>query len=279
MMRTLRRNEANDHFRRDRQSRGFAPVITLVLLWLLVWPVGASDVSGGTPTVESFRAMLQLPPSQYAEERGKLLAQGDRALPFLKERQKLGASWYERAMATALALRIESPKVCDSYEKAMFPHESWISGGFGDGGWFVPPSGEPTYEDLTPFAKEGNRFLPFLIERLFSEPVRRIRDGSVSGYHMILPQRGAQMVLKHLGGKDAARAIAVAVLAGDRSSPAVYQASLLSDEELVGRLIPLLHVEGQTRAAWALRELQAPRAVPPSSHHLPTRTTPSLTVP
>ena len=227
-----------------------------------------STSSAAASTVESFRAMLQLPPSDYGTERDRMLGQGDKALRLLKEREKLGTSWYERGVAAALVLRIESPDLYHNYEEIFRDDWGWGTG-LGSGGWFAEGEARQIADPLLATGKNG--VLPFLIEKLFNEPQRTIHDTTVIGHHLSLPQLAAQVALKQIGGKDAARAIAVAVIAGDRSSPDVFKASLLSDEDLVAKLIPLLRGEAQPRAAWALGEFHDPRAIQPLIDSLSNR--------
>jgi HEAT repeat protein len=264
----------------DDKGRQRARVASLAICAIAAAPAPAEE-----PFAERFDRMLRATPEDYQAERASLLAVGKPLIPFLAERQKLAQSWYERAIAAALTLAVESPRTYRRYQEAFTAQTL----GGGRGGWSAsaglwerqswrrqisaerpfflqPKSGSPGDVLL----KEGAKAVPFLIEKLFTEPRQRIPDRTVKGYHLSRPELTAQRLLTQMGGKEAARVLAVVAIAKDRSSEDVYQTSLLPDSELVDLLHGILGLRQQPRAAWALGEFQDPRSLEPLIHSVMT---------
>jgi len=239
---------------------------------LSICAIAAAPAPAEEPFAERFDRMLRATPEDYQAERASLLAVGKPLIPFLAERQKLAQSWYERAIAAALTLAVESPRTYRRYQEAftaagVWERESWPRQISAERPFFLQPkSGSPGDVLL----KEGAKAVPFLIEKLFTEPRQRIPDRTVKGYHLSRPELRAQRLLTQMRGKEAARVLAVVAIAKDRSSEDVYQTSLLPDSELVDLLHGILGLRQQPRAAWALGEFQDPRSLEPLIHSVMT---------
>jgi len=204
-----------------------------------------------------FRKALAADPATYAQVRSNIIGRGEGAAAFLAKRRDEGATWYERVIADAMYLALVSPQQYRGYEREF---QGWSDRGSPQ--WFMSTGHYPWRE--THLVKEGEKTVPFLIERMFFEEQHRVRDGTVVGWHMSQPKETALALLRWIGGKDAARAAALSLLSGDGSSEAVCRLSFLSDSQLVDEMIPLLqHRSKLARAAWVLGELRDPRAIEP----------------
>jgi len=223
-------------------------------------------------SIESLFARIFIAdPNAYTKIRKKIITRGPAAADFLIDYQNQKASWYERAIANALAFRIVSP---DVYMRYQLEFDKWAC-----------YMGVPNWSDSSGQSSElvttGRKAVPFLIEKLSFEPSRKIRDRTVVGWHWSQPQATAIVFLQHIGGKNAARAVAISVMNGvrvwhvryggnlsvvakGRLGPYFYDQRKLSDSQLIGVMIPFLKQDDSLPlAAWVLGEFADPRAVEP----------------
>ena len=221
---------------------------------------------------QSFEKMLRSTPSDYAAAREKLIAEGNATLAFLKSKSKLNDNWYEKAIAESLILAIEFPEVYSKYEKYFSETVDTLvwdtarrgARGRGGGirGWYTAEP--PEFLTKSPLVAAKEKTVPFLVEKLFTELPHSIPDETVMGSHMSRPSDAAQCILKIIGGKRAARAVAITLIAGHRSSRDVCESGSIPDNKIVDKMVVLLSDRrAQPKASWVLGELQDPRAIEP----------------
>jgi HEAT repeat protein len=196
-----------------------------------------------------FEKALDADPADYGAIRTEIVGRGAEALHFLEERRAEASNWYERALAGALVLGVGSPKEYEEYQKEF---DKWSNGR-------RPPSwGKPAIEHDYNLIREGEKAVPFLVEKLLKEVPHEVRDSTVLGRHTSHPVETATAFLTAIGGGTATRAVAAIVIYAEdiyddpgyhsywwfveskRSGRQIYRLSKLPDTELVDQMIELI---------------------------------------
>ncbi len=245
--------------------------ISVVVFWLM-FVVGVC-LAEEEDIGRLFEKALVADPCDYAPIQEEIINRDGWSLVFLGKRLGETANWYERAITEALILRIALPKKYEQYQKEF---DEWARRRNGPS-W--TPGSVPSHHRESVLVKEDANAVAFLIERLFKETLKRIADRTVVGWHESRPVQTAAGFLKYIGGKDAARAVAVILIDGvaaqndmydadryfheaDRSAEEIYKASRLSDKQLVDIMIQLLKKRDCVPiASWVLGEFGELRAV------------------
>jgi len=182
--------------------------------------------------------------------------------------QETESSWLVRQLAVAIIQRIQ-----DGQEVSLLDDE------FGQiasldpplwpgrrGEWAGPHDAElPGHLATSRIARDGLRSVPFLVEKLLKQPAVPTRRGPPYAHErgMSDPKGAACALLYVVGGKDAARAVALYLLT-DASPDRLLDADRLTDEELVDKMIALLPDDTKNNlAAWVLGQLKDARAIGP----------------
>jgi hypothetical protein len=195
-----------------------------------------------------FEKALEADPADYGAIRTEIVGRGAEALHFLEERRAEASNWYEKALAGALVLGVGSPKEYEEYQKEF---DKW-SDRRDAPGW-----GKPAIEHDYNLIREGEKAVPFLVEKLLKEVPHEVPDSTVLGRHTSHPVETATAFLTAIGGGTATRAVAAIVICAEdiydvpsyhswwfveskRSGREIHQSSKLSDTELSDRMVKLL---------------------------------------
>ncbi|MHC4497698.1 MAG: HEAT repeat domain-containing protein [Planctomycetota bacterium] len=245
-------------------------------LFLMMFAAGSGSVRADSIDV-LFGRVLAADPCDYAARREVIVGKGDTVLDYLEKRRKEASNWYEQAMADALVLAISSPGKYQEYQKELEKCRPSLPEWGGRGYRWRRPDPHDRYEGL--LAEQADQAHGFLIEALCKETTKKIPNPTWTRPQSITyePFDKAARVLMDIGGKEAARAIAVIILEGkeaepecpyfcigQRKGPTINKFSSISDYELIKAMIRLVRRgEWLPSAAWVLGEFRDPNAIDP----------------
>ncbi|MBN2684583.1 MAG: HEAT repeat domain-containing protein [Pontiellaceae bacterium] len=218
---------------------------------------------------ELFEKSLIADPDDYTAFRDKILSRAQDALTTLKKSRDNTSNWYEKSIAESLILAITRPEKYNDYQEE-FDKGASIRAGY-------PIEAESWSNGI--IVNDGSNAVPFLIEKMFKE-LPKIRPVNTVVPTYSNPEVTARSFLQVIGGNDAARAIAVSIIAFDNPSSELQRSSHidivnrmrqecprlsgLSDNDLVTAMIKLVKKDSfLPTAAWVLGEFRDERAIGP----------------